>query len=62
MGLCLNIVGFTVQSDRDKLHGEGLTDLVQLKHFINKDIRGMAMTLGKRSPVATRLIVGMVRL
>ena len=46
MGLCLNTVGFTVQGDRDKLHGEGLTDLVQLKHFNDKDIRGMAITLG----------------
>jgi hypothetical protein len=62
MGLCLNTVGFTVQSDRNKLHGEGLTDLVQLKRFTDKDIRGMAMTLGKRSPVATCLIVGMVKL
>ena len=62
IGLCLNTVGFTVQNDRDKLHGEGLMDLVQLKHFTNKYIRGMAITLGKKTPAATRLQVGMVRL
>ena len=45
MELCLNTVGFTVQNDRDKLHGEGLTDLEQLKSFTNKDIHGMAITL-----------------
>ena len=62
MVLCLNTVGFTKQNDRDKLHEEGLTDLVQLKHFTDKDIHGMTTTLGKRSTAATRLLVGMVRL
>jgi hypothetical protein len=62
MGLCLTTVGFTVQGDHDKLHGEGLTDLVQLKRFTDKDIRGMAITLVKKTPPATRLQVGMVRL
>ena len=62
MGLCLNTIGFTTQNDRDKLHEEGLTDLVQLKRFTEKDIRGMATTLSKRSTAAARLIVGMVRL
>jgi hypothetical protein len=37
MGLCLNTVGFNDQDDRDKLHAEGLTDLVQLKRFTDKD-------------------------
>jgi hypothetical protein len=62
MVLCLNTVGFTVQSDRNKLHVEGLTDLVQLKCFTDKDIRGMATTPGKKTPAATCLQVGMVRL
>ena len=62
MGLCLNTVGFTNQDDRDKLHEEGLTNLVQLKRFTDKDIRGMAINLAKRSTAATRLLVGMVRL
>ena len=51
MGLCLNTIGFTDQSDRNKLHEKGLMDLAQLKCFTNEDIRGMA-TLGKRSTVA----------
>ena len=55
-------VSVHVQNDRDKLHGEGLTDLVQLKRFTDKDIRGMAITLGKKTPATTRLQVGMVRL
>ena len=62
MGLCLNTIGFTDQDDRDKLHEEGLTNLVQLKRFTEKDICGMATTLGKRLIAATRLFVGMVRL
>ena len=62
MELCLNTVEFTNQNDRDKLHKEGLTDLAQLKRFTNKDIHGMATTLGKRSTAAIRLLVGMVRL
>ena len=62
MGLCLNTIGFTNQNDRGKLHAEGLTDLAQLKRFTDTDIRGMAITLGKRSPAATRLLVRMVRL
>ena len=57
MGLCLNTVGFTDQNDRDKLHEEGLTDLAQLKRLTEKDIHGMAITLGKRSTVAARLLL-----
>jgi hypothetical protein len=35
---------------------------VHLKRFTDKDIRGMVITLGKKTPAATRLQVGMVRL
>ena len=63
MGLCLNTIGFTDQNDRDKLHEEGLIDLMLLKHFTNKeDIRAMATAFSKRSTAPIRRIVGMVRL
>ena len=32
---------FNDQDDRDKLHAEGFTNLVQLKRFTDKDIRGL---------------------
>jgi hypothetical protein len=51
MGLCLNTIGFTDESEHEKLHEEGLIDLVLLKHFTDKNIRGMATALGRRPRV-----------
>jgi hypothetical protein len=56
--LCLNTAGFDDADDRVKLHSEGLTNLRILNRFSDKDLRTMSTNLGKRTTVATRLLVG----